>query len=89
MWFFAEERGKNSVDEISDQEFLTGLGVVDAYFKANAAYRASWGLEPKRGPQSLEDRRDQQRMDYLGDPAVYKYYDKEISVDELIFSAIR
>lgn len=85
MWHFAEERRKNSVDELEDQEFLIGLGVVNAYFKVNSSYRASWGLEAKRGPQGLEDRHNTEKLDYLGDPTVYKHYDKEIFVDELKF----
>ena len=50
LWHFAEERGKNSVEELNDQEFLLGLGVVNEYFRHNAVYRANWNLESKRGP---------------------------------------
>ena len=85
MWHFAEERGKNYVEELDDQEFLIGLGVVNEYFKLNLSCRARWSLEAKRGPQGLEDRRDENKMAYLGAPLVYKYYDKELFIDELKF----
>ena len=47
--------------------------------------RANWNLESKRGPQGLEDRHNEQRLNYLGGPLVYTYYDKELFLDELHF----
>ena len=72
MWHFAEERGKSCVEDLDDNEFLAGLAMVNEYFKHHIAQRVYWNLTPKQGPQSLEDRCDESKLNYLGEPMVYK-----------------
>ena len=78
MWIYAEKLGKDSVEALSDAEFIDGLNVVHKHFKSRVSQRVAWNIEAQKGPLTLEDRSDPEKLNYLGTPFVYKYYDQVV-----------
>ena len=63
MWDVAAAKSVQSVDGLSNDDFLECLQVVNAYFLKNDVQRHAWGLSPHVGPQSVADRKDLAKMD--------------------------
>ena len=74
---------KDNLNDLNDIEFVECLHQVNEYFRKHPSVRVTMNLEPYKGPQCLEDRANKDRIDYLGDPLVYKYYDKRVFESEL------
>ena len=83
MCEFAEKVGKYSVQDLNDVEFIDGLHYVHTYFYKHPAYRVSWNLQRHMGPQTLDDRHNEEKLNYVGAPLVHKFYDRGISNEEL------
>ena len=83
MWTQIADLQKDSIEDLTAEEFLDCLYSVDVYFRKNPAVREKMSLAPFKGPQHVEDRDVEQRVNYLGDAAVYKYYDKGLFLCEL------
>ena len=83
MWKYASDTGKSSIDELEPAEFLDCLHLVSDFLRKHPAQITKTNLEAFRGPQNVEDQREAERVNYLGDAAVYKYYDKRMFLCEL------
>ena len=82
MWEFAEKLGKDCVEDLNDVEFIDGLHSVHTYFyKTNPAYRVSWNLQRHMGPQTLDDRSNEDKLNYVGSPLVHKIFDRGIFIE--------
>ena len=71
MWEFAEKLGEDCVEDLNDVEFIDGLHSVHTYFHKHPAYRVSWKLKRHMGPQTLDDRNDEDKLNYVGSPLVH------------------
>ena len=74
MWDIASAKSVQSVDGLSNDDFLECLQAVNLYFQKNDVQRHAWGLTPHAGPQSVADRADLAKMDYVGDPRRFRFY---------------
>ena len=84
MWTQIADLQKDSIEDLTPEEFLDCLYSVDAYLRHHTAVRAKMNLKPFKGPQHVEDRDVEDRVNYLGDATVYKYYDKGLFLCELL-----
>ena len=83
MWEFAEKLGKDCVEDLNDVEFIDGLHSVHTHFRKHPASRVSWNLQRHMGPQTLDDKNDEDKLNYVGSPLVHKFYDRGIFIEEL------
>ena len=74
MWDIASAKSVQSVDGLSNDDFLECLQAVNLYFQKHDVQRHAWGLSPHAGPQSVADRADLAKMDYVGDPRRFRFY---------------
>ena len=82
MWEFTEIIGKDCVEALNDVECIDGLHAVHTCFDNNHALRAAWNLKPQMGPQTLDDRHDEENINDLGAPLAYKHYDRGVFIEE-------
>ena len=67
LWDEAQLIDKTPAD-LTDEEFMRALYNINRFSLKNKAVVLSWQLEPYKGPQSVDDRNDLERLNYLGTP---------------------
>ena len=73
LWDEAQVLGKRPED-LTDEEFDRALWNIHRYFAMHPAYVHNWELQRDKGPQSVADRHNVERLNYLGHPRRFIYY---------------
>ena len=82
LWDEAQLINKMPVD-LTDDEFKRALYNINMFCVLHKAVALSWQLEPYKGPQSIDDRNDPERLNYLRTPTRYMWYLATIFKQEL------
>ena len=83
MWTKAAYFGVNDLSELSPEQYATCLSQVHEHFRRNAAHRSGWKLETGMGPTTVDERANLLKANYNGDARVFKYYSRQVFLDQL------
>ena len=73
MWHYASKFGVASIEELSNDDFTYCLNRTDAYLNKKPELRFNWKIEEKKGPTTVEERSNIDKVNYSGTPKAIKY----------------